>query len=127
MSKVNETVMRETCYIAGWTILLSLVMQIVYIAIGAWNYTVILGNLLSGTVGILNFFLLGLTVQRAVEKEEKSAKNALKASQSLRTVMLFAAAAVGVLAPVFDTWASLLPLFFPRIAIAFRPFFNKKK
>lgn len=127
MAKVAETVKRETLYIAVWVLLLSAVMEGVFIIIGRMSVNVILGNLLSGGVSILNFFLMGLTVQKAVEKEEKAARNLMKLSQSLRTVMLFAAAAIGVLAPCFDTWSSIIPLFFPRISIFFRPLFDKKK
>lgn len=124
--RVSKTIWRETAYIALFTAALSVLMQIVYIVIGKWNYTVLLGNLLSGGAAVLNFFLMGLTVQSAVEKEEKQARNTVRISQSLRMVMLFAAAAVGVGLPCFDTVASIVPLFFPRIAAAARPLFNKK-
>lgn len=126
MVKVNETVKRETVYIAGWVVLLSVVMEIIFLVIGKWNITVLLGNLLSGGAIVLNFFLMGITVQKAVEKDEKAAKNTIKTSQSLRTVMMFCFAALGVLLPCFNTWTSLIPFFFPRIAIALRPLFDKK-
>ena len=51
----------------------------------------------------------------------------MKLSQSGRMLLLFAAAAVGVLLPCFNTWTSIIPLFFPRIAIALRPLFLKKQ
>ena len=36
-------------------------------------------------------------------------------------------AAVGVLAPCFSGWTTIIPLLFPRIAIALRPLFDKRK
>ena len=125
MRKVDKTVLKETKYIAAFVLIFSLLTQSVFLIIGKWDYTVLLGNILSGAVAILNFFLMGLTVQSAVEKEEKEAKTTMKASQTLRMFMLFAAAALAVLLPCFHIVTGLLPLFFPRIAIIFRPFFMK--
>lgn len=68
---------------------------------------------------------MGLTVQFAVDKEESERKRFVKLSHSLRTLLLFAAAALGVALSCFNTVTSLAPLFFPRIAIALRPLFNR--
>lgn len=125
--KVDTTVRRETAYIAAWVVGLSVIMEIVFLVSGFWNYTVPLGNLLSAFAAILNFFLMGLTVQRAVLEDKKKAANRIKLSQMLRLLMLFAAAAVGVFVPCFHFLAALIPLFFPRIAILFRPLLKKRK
>ena len=50
----------------------------------------------------------------------------MRASQSIRMVILFAVAALGAMLDVFNTAAVLIPLFFPRIAIAFQPLLEKK-
>lgn len=121
MIKIDKTVKKETGYIALWTLVLSILMQAVFLVVRHWDYTVLLGNLLSGVLGVCNFLLMGLAVQRAVEQDEKDAKTTMRASQSLRTFLLFAVAAVGVLLPCFHTVAVLVPLFFPRLAIAIRP------
>ena len=102
-------------------------MQVVFILIRKWDYTVLLGNLLSGFFAVLNFLLMGMTVEKAVEKEEKEAKALIKTSQSLRQLMLLAAVAIGALLPVFNIWASVIPLIFPRISISIRPFIGKNK
>lgn len=125
MKKVDTAVLRETRYIALWVLVLSAVMQAVFLIIGRWDYTVLLGNLLSGAAAIGNFFLMGLAVQSAVTKDEKGAAATMKASQSLRLFMLFVVATVGVLVPCFHTVTVLAPFFFPRIAVALRPQFNK--
>ena len=124
MKKVGDVVIRETKYIAAWVIILSVVMEAVFLILRYWNYKVLLGNLLSGAFAVANFFFMGLAVEKAVAKEEKEAKGVMKASQALRTFMLFAVAALGV--SFFNPVASIIPLFFPRIAITFRPFFDKK-
>lgn len=127
MRPIDKTVRRETGYIAVSVLLLSVLLQAVFLVIGQWDYTVLLGNLLSGGAAVLNFFLMGLTVQEATGREEKNARSLMKLSQSLRTVALFAAAALGVLLPCFHTVTALVPLFFPRIAVAFRPLIGRKK
>ena len=118
--------LQETAYIAVWTLILSAVMQAVFLIIGMWDYTVILGNLLGAAANMLNFFLMALTVQKALEKEEKEAKQTMKLSHSLRMLMLFVAAVLGIVLPYFNTFASVIPFFFTRIAIMFRQFFGNK-
>lgn len=127
MKKVDQTVLKETKYIASFVLIFSVLTQAIFLIIGEWDYTVLLGNVLSGVVAILNFFLMGITVQSAVNKEDKEARGTMKMSQTLRTFMLFAAAALGVLLPCFHTVTSLIPLFFPRIAIALKPLFLRKE
>ncbi len=119
--KIDNTVKKETGYIALWVLIFSVLLQAVFLVIRRWDYTVLLGSLLSGTLGIVNFLLMGLAVQSAVNKEEKDAKETMKASQALRTLLLFVVTALGVLLDCFNTIAVVLGLFFPRIAIAIRP------
>ena len=125
--KIDATVLKETRYIAMWVLIFSVLMQAVFLVLGKWNYTVLFGNLLSDAVLVGNFFLMGITVQRALEKEEKDAKATMKVSQLYRLLLLAAVLAVGVALPVFDTWAVVIPVIFPRLAIALRPFLGKDK
>ena len=71
MSKIDKVVLRETGALALWMLIFSGVMQAVFLVIGKWDYTVLLGNLLSYAVLMLNFFLVGIMVQMAVEKQLK--------------------------------------------------------
>ena len=125
--KVDKTVKRETLYIAVWTAALSVLMQAVFLIIRKWDYTVLLGNLLGGGVAVLNFLLMGLTIQKAVTEDEKQASKRMRASQSYRLLMQ---AAVLILAGVlgcFDILAAAIPLLFPRVAIMVRPLIDKQK
>ncbi len=126
MTKTDNTILRETKYIALCTVVLSALMQIIFIIIGRWTYKVLLGNLLSSSVMVANFFLLGCTVQKAVTQDEKESKKTVKASLSLRTLFVFAFVVLGVVLPCFSTIATIIPLFFTRIAIAFRPLVKEK-
>ncbi|MBO5743536.1 MAG: hypothetical protein J6R68_04560 [Clostridia bacterium] len=127
MIKVDATVKNETRYIAYFCLILSVLMQSVFIFLQKWTYAVLLGNLLSIAVAILNFFVMGITVQKAVTLEVNDAKKLMRSSQNLRKAGMFVAVVIGVVAPFFNTIAVIVPLFFPRIAVSFRPLIKDKK
>ena len=127
MSKLDPTVKRETMYIAGWVISLSVVMQVVFALLGFWNWTVLAGNVLGGCAAVGNFLLMGVTIQNAVLMEKKDASTRMKASQKLRMLMLLGVGLLAALVDFLNLWATLIPLFFPRFAIALRPLFDKEK
>ena len=125
MKKIDPTVKKETLYRALFTLAASVLMEIVFLIVGYWSYRVILGNLLGFTAGVLNFFLMGYTVQEAVLLDEKGAAKKVKLSQSLRLLMVGAFAIAGCVFKCFNPVAALVPLFFPRIAVTLRPVFKK--
>ena len=126
MKKIDDVVLKETKYISLWVIILSVLMQAIFLIIGKWDYTVLLGNVLTGLAAILNFFLLGISIQNAVEKEEKDAKVSMKLSQTYRFLFIVIILVLAFALSCFNTYAAIIPLFFTRIAIAFRPLFDKK-
>lgn len=126
MLKVDKTICKETKYIAFVVIILSVLMESVFLILQKWNYTVLLGNILSGAVAVLNFFFMGITIQKSLMKEPADAKKMMQASQSARNLGMFVAVAIGVLLPYFNTVAIIIPMFFPRIAINLRPLWKNK-
>ena len=126
MKKIDPTILKETSYIASMGFIFSLFLQSAFLIIGKWDYTVLTGNILGFVAAVGNFFLMGLSVQSSLSKEEKDAKNLMKVSQSLRLLLIFVIALLGYLVTVFNTIAVIIPLLFPRIAIALRPFFMKR-
>ncbi len=126
MKKVDPAIIKETKYLAVWVGVLSVLMHAVFLILRRWDYTVLLGNLLGGIAALGNFFLMGLSVQKALGKDEKGAKSAMKVSQAYRTLLVLVLVILGVVLPWFDTVAVILPIFFPRIGIAFRPLFDKR-
>ena len=127
MNKIDAAVWKETKYIAMAVLLMSVLMQAVFLVIGQWDYTVLTGNLLCGGAGVLNFFLMGITVQKALTKDEKAAKNTMKVSQTYRTLLLAVVLVIAFAVPCFHRWASLIALFFPRVAVQLRPILEKRK
>lgn len=127
MKKIDETVLRETRYIALWVLIFSVLTQAVFLIIGKWDYTVLLGNILSASVAVINFLLMGISVQNAVGKDEKDARTVMRISQLYRNLLLLGTAVLGIVLNCFNSWTVIIPLFFPRIAISIRPLFDKKK
>lgn len=127
MAKTDNTVIKETKYIAAWVIILSVIMEAVFLIIGMWDHRVLLGNIFGGVVAVINFLLMGITVQKAVMKDEKDAATSMKLSQALRNLMLLIAAVLAITLPIFNGAAAIIPLFFPRIAIAFVPLRDRNK
>lgn len=127
MRKVDSTVVKETKYVALLTLVLSVLMQSVFLILGKWDYTILLSNLFGGFFAVLNFFLMGLTVQFALGKDVKDAQTRMKLSQTLRTLMMFVVAVVAYLVPVFNVIAVVIPFLFPRIAVTVRGLTIKKR
>ena len=124
MIHVDRAVRRETRWIALWVLGLSVVMELVFFLLGRWTWPVLWGNLFGGVMAVLNFFLMGLTVQRAVGREQKQIKNIVRSSQSLRLLMQGAVMVIAFLVGWLDPWATIIPLFFPRLAITLRPLWD---
>ena len=127
LKKIDSTVIKETGFVALMTLIMSVLLQAVFLVIGKWDYTVLLGNLLGALAGIANFFLMGLTVQSSLGLEVKDAKSRMKLSQMLRTLLMFAVAVVGYLVPVFNLITVVIPFLFPRIAVTVRAIMIKKQ
>ena len=127
MKKIDQVVIRETIYISAFVLVFSVLMQSVFLVIDKWSTAVLFGNLLGALAAIGHFFLMGLTVQASLEREEKEAKNLIKLSQSGRLFLLFGVALVGYLLPCFNIIATVLPFLFPRIAVMLRPLAGKIK
>ena len=128
MTKMDPVVRKETGYIAAWVLALSPVMELVFALLRRWDFSVLTGNLAGAAMAVGNYLLLGRAVVRAVALGQPD-KAALQIRSS-RTVRLLGVAAlcalcVGVLKT--NVYATLIPLLFPRIGLAFRPLIDRKR
>ena len=128
MTGLDPAVRKETAYVGVWTLLLSLIMEAVFLVFGWWDWSVLLGNLGGAVIAVGNFFLLGLTVSRALSsgKPEEAARK-VKATASLRLIGMGAACALLVGVAKTNVFATIIPLLFPRIGIMFRPMIDRKR
>ena len=119
--KFDPSVKREIGYVTLGTLLLTAAEIGVFLAIGKYTADVLYGAILSACAGILNFFLLAVTVTRVLSyppEEEAAAKGLLKLSRTARMFFLLAALAVGAI--LFNWVSTLITIFFPRVVISVR-------
>ena len=125
---MDPAVKKETGYIALWTVLLSLILEAVFLLIRKWDFSVLFGNLGGAAVAVGNFWLMARTVSRAVERGKP--EEAATRVKTTATVRLAGCALLCVLLiAVFKTnvYATVIPLLFPRIGIGFRPLIDRKR
>lgn len=104
------------CVVLMWVVFL--VLHIVNPEGVPFDYTVILGGVGGGCVAVLNFFLLGLTVQKVTNaQEDDTAKKMMKSSYSNRFLLQVVWCVAVMIAPCFQLVAGILPLLFPSIGI----------
>ncbi len=91
------------------------------------DYTVFLGGIGGGAVAVLNFFLMGLAVQKgASASDEGTARMKLKASYSQRFLMQILWVILAIVAPCFHFVAGIAPLLFPGTGIKIMGIFHNK-
>lgn len=79
-------------------------------------------------VSVLSMVLLGLGIERAVDKDGKKAQASMGGGYMLRlAVVAVYVFAVIKLPGIFNIWAALVPLVFPRLAVMAVNLKNNKK
>ena len=117
---IDPVVLKETRFIAAVVLILSGLMQIVFLVLGKWDYTVLLGTLWGMLLAVGNFFLMARTVEKAVSLNPEDVKKKVRTSLQLRLAGLVLGCVIGGLVPFMNTFAVLVPQFFPRIGVAVR-------
>ncbi|MEG1050037.1 MAG: ATP synthase subunit I, partial [Oscillospiraceae bacterium] len=72
--KLDAEVVKQVKNIAMYNGALTAVLNLVFFFIGKWDYTVLLGSLLGYSVSLISFIFLGISIQKAMEKEQKQAQ-----------------------------------------------------
>lgn len=118
--KPQKTVLRETKRIAIGEVVLLAIMWIVYALTRRFSLAVVLGSLIGGAYAVFNFFMLGMTVQKAAQVQPDNAEMArmqMKSSYNMRMVGMLAVAVLAFALPFVDGLAAVIPLLFPRLTI----------
>ncbi len=141
MLKLQPAVKQETFRITAGTACLACMMMLVFLALGRFDLSVLLGTLLGFATAAGNFFFMALTIQKAVEsmkdappqpaaeeaehdeEEQKpsalsqAAKQRIQLSYTLRMLCIVTVGIIALTVDCFHPIATLLPLLFPRIVI----------
>ena len=90
-------------------------------------WRVALGGVGGGFIAVLNFFLMGLTVQKvASDTNPDRARNRLKLSYTYRYLMQIAWIVIAILVPCFNYITGIVPLLFPSFGIKLASIIFKK-
>ena len=134
LENIQPAVKKETTRVIVITLLGLLLMWILFAAFHfimpdkvPLDYTVFLGGLAGGCVAVLNFFLMGLAVQKAAAAEDEgTARMKIKASYSQRFMMQVFWVIIAIIAPCFHFVAGIAPLLFPGTGIKIVGIFHNK-
>ena len=134
LENIQPAVKKETKRVIVITLVGLLLMWVLFAALHfimpdkvPLDYTVFLGGLAGGCVAVLNFFLMGLAVQKAAAAEDEgTARMKIKASYSQRFMMQVFWVIIAIIAPCFHFVAGIAPLLFPGTGIKIVGIFHNK-
>lgn len=129
--KVDKTVKLETINIAIGILICTIITQIGFLIFNQYSIAVFLGSLYGGSIALLNFFLMGLTIQKITNMDDQNAaKKKMQASYSTRKLLLFLLVGAGmyiaVTYEIFHWLPIILAVVYPRITIAVGSVFRKE-
>ncbi len=102
-----------------------LILHFIFPAKVPFDYTVILGALGGGFITVLNFLLMGITVQKvAAEPDEEHARLIMKNSYARRSMLQLLWGVLAMVLPCFHLVAGIAPLLFPSFGIKLRGILN---
>ena len=122
---MSDVLKKEAGYIAAGTVVLSALVQIVWAVFFKYDLSVFLGGLWGGTFAVVNFVLMGLTVQKvARESDQMAAKRRMQASYQMRMILIILATVLAIIVPGVSWVMAAISLFFPRLTILVMPLFR---
>ena len=99
-------------------ILLTVIENIGFAVFGYWDYTVLLGSLLGLLITTVFFYSICVSVPKALQYGDADlAQKSIKASRSLRTIVMAVGLVIAIKVPLFNMYAAMIPLLFTRISI----------
>lgn len=116
--KPQQSIVKETKRIGVGTVIMLVVMLAVYAVLGKFTVGVFLGGLLGSAYAIFNFFILGMTLQKAASMtDQQMAHMKVRSSYSTRMIGMLILAVVAFALPFVEGIPCLIALLFPRATI----------
>ena len=119
--RVQETVKKETLHIAICSVTLTVLMWVAFFLLHiflpkkiSFDYRVILAGILGCVIAVMNFFLMGVTVQSVLNVEnQEEAYQRMRLSYRKRTMLQLGWIILAIVAPCFQAVPGIIPLLFP--------------
>lgn len=116
--KPQQSIVKETKRIGVGTVIMLVVMLAAYAVLGKFTVGVLLGGLLGSAYAIFNFFMLGMTLQKAASMtDQQMAHMKVRSSYSTRMIGMLILAVVAFALPFVEGIPCLIALLFPRATI----------
>lgn len=146
-TKNKLSVYIDTVWLALGEVIVAVLVSLVFLIFGKLNYTVPLGALLGGAVTVVNFLILSVSINRAIngyitergdkemdeEEAEKYAKehgmavqNAMTKSYLLRMALMIGALVLAMISGWFSPLATVIPLIMYRPILYVTEFIKAK-
>ena len=130
MTDSRKLVLKETAMIAIGEAICVAVMCVVYLLIGKFQLSVMLGGLAGLVLATGNFFALAvvatLAADKAAAQDVAAGQKLMAGSYPIRLLVLAGALFLCAKSGVFDLIALVLPLLFVRPILTIAEFFRKK-
>lgn len=130
MTDSRKIVMKETALIAVGEAICVVIMCLVYVLIGKFQLSVLLGGLVGLLVATGNFFALAVVATLASDKAEAgdpvSGQKLMRSSYPIRLLVMAGVLILCAKSGFFDVIALVLPLVFVRPILTIAEFFRKK-
>ena len=133
--RVQETVKKETLHIAICSVTLTVLMWVAFFLLHiflpkkiSFDYRVILAGILGCVIAVMNFFLMGVTVQSVLNVEnQEEAYQRMRLSYRKRTMLQLGWIILAIVAPCFQAVPGIIPLLFPGAFLRIRGIVEWKK
>ena len=148
MKTDNKSYLKSTLYLAIGELIVSVLVILGYILLGKFSWNVITGALLGSAVTVINFLILSIQVNRALDEyialrgdgemtEEEAAEfsrknsikvqNAVTKSYVFRTGLMIGSLVLGFVTGWFNVIATVIPLVLYKPLIYAVEYINKKR
>ncbi len=126
--KLEPEVKKEIRLMAVGCAACSLVCVLVFLIIGKFDLSVVIGALVGFALAVGNFILMSLSIVKALETgDENAAKVKMHSSYIRRTIIMLAVMALSIAVDWINWIPVLLSVFYPRIIITVRNAVNTIK
>ena len=129
MNESRKIAIRETLYILIGVAILTALMFGIYVLLGRFDLSVLLGGIVGAALSVGNFFFMAVAATLAADKAEKQdvvgGTNLMRASYPVRILVLGGVLLLCGFSGYFDLIALVLPLAFVRPVITLSAFFRK--
>ena len=124
---LSKMISTELSFIIPRTLILDGIIYIATLPIYKFSWEIPLGLVLGSAVMLLNFIILGLFSERAVERPVGSAKRFMMLSYFIRMAIMGVFFYMALKLPYFNIMATVIPQFYPKLFYTLDAMTKKKK